>query len=267
MFKTFWYSFLVGMSGGNILVPRIKRKLMFRYNELVKNYKKAQKDYKEVIYEVLSESDFYEENQTQFSQNLNFSFSIHLADDKKFLKSLYEKVYDKENVVDHRVQFHIACEETMLHVTNLKTLSRYYTALNKLETSVNKLAKFLNLVRVFRIIDWGEYESVRKRSFAVDENYSLLTEIEAIIDDESLLAEVIGKKICREIFKYVRRPVTYNLKYSNVTVDYDADGVTEFIQVNNKPIVVYSKTDKYYQPTPQVMQLRRNFYKKLFKEF
>lgn len=120
---------------------------------------------------------------------------------------------------------------------------------------------------MFRIIDWGEYESSDKRAFAVNENYNLLTEIEMAINNDSLLAEIMGKKICKEIFKYVGTPVTYTLKYSTVAIDYDADAVTEFIKINNKPIVVYSKTDKYYQPTDQVKQLRRHFYKKIFKEF
>lgn len=267
MFKSFWYSLLVNIGGGNILVPRVKRKLMFRYHSLVKDYKDAQKEYKKLIKEILDESDFYEEKYVQRMQNLNFKFGISLADDKCFLKSFYERVYDRENTVDHRVLFHQACEETMQHVNNINTLSKYYSALNKLETSINKLAKFLNLVRVFRIIDWGEYESINKRSFAVDENYNLLTEIETAINNKDLLAEIMGKKICKEIFKYVGTMVTYSLKYSTVTIWYDEDGVTEFIEVNNKPIVVYSKTDKYYQPTEQVKQLRRNFYKKIFNEF
>lgn len=267
MFKSFWYSLLVNIGGGNILVPRVKRKLMFQYHNLVRDYKNAQKEYKKVIKELLDESDFYEENYVQSKLNLNFRFDIAFADDKSFLKSFYERIYERESTINHRVLFHQACEETMHHVTNINTLSKYYSTLNKLESSINKLAKFLNLVRVFRIIDWGEYEPSNKRVYAVNENYNLLTEIEMVINDESLLAEVMGKKICKEIFKYVGRRVTYTLKYSTVSVDYDADGVTEFIEINNKPIVAYSKTDRYYQPTEQVKQLRRNFYKKIFKEF
>lgn len=267
MFKSFWYSLLVNIGGGNILVPRVKRKLMFQYHNLVKDYKQAQKEYKKVIKEILDESDFYEEHYVQSNRNLSFRLFISAVDDEGFLKSFYEHIYDRGNSVDYRVLFHQVCEETMSHVTNIATLSEYYSTLNKLESSINELAKFLNLVRVFRIIDWGEYESSDKRAFAVNENYNLLTEIEMAINNDSLLAEIMGKKICKEIFKYVGTPVTYTLKYSTVAIDYDADAVTEFIKINNKPIVVYSKTDKYYQPTDQVKQLRRHFYKKIFKEF